>query len=457
MRTIRLNLLLILLIMLSGVASLALSAAIALHKSDRESRNQADAVAKTVQQQLEWQLLKVEYNVMSRDQFPDFYLWKDSQSFYGLCVSYETVTGITIRSLCTDDLSEEVWPHWFEALYLNLFSPDKETVTSVSLKGVRDGSVKVSPNPLVILHKAWQNILSLMEFSIIVITTLCLLMLLGLHWLLKPVRLTQKVIHQMHQGDLSARVPEFRIQEWQTTGHAINTLATNLEATLDERKQLSLKLLNLQESERRYICRELHDEFGQSLTGLRAIAFFLEEEARERCPQLSPPLQQISSISEQMMRLVKNLLFRLRPADLDELGLSENLKSMITEWNSKHKDKRCFIEIAGEVDAIKPSVAVNLLRTVQESLTNIVKHASATRAEVQLQYLPASAEMVHLTIQDNGNLTVPEPLITPGNGLLGIRERVQALNGELNLSRSSLGGLKIEAIIPITEDQVANE
>lgn len=461
MKTIRLNLLLMLIVLLSGVAALFLSAGIALNKSDTKSRQQAHNLAETVEQQLDWQWLKVENQVMSRDQFPDFYLWKNSASFSGFCLTFENEHGKNLRSLCRDDISEEHWPEWFETLYLTLFEPGKKAIQEVTFNNKLIGKVKVAPNEIVVLHKAWQNILYLMEVCFIIVLTLCLLLYLSLRWILQPVRHTQKVLRQLEQGDLSARVPTFHVQEWNQTGNVINELASSLQETLDERKQLSLKLLHIQENERRHLCRELHDEFGQSLTGLRAIAYYLDEETRTHCPELTEKIRQISKISQHMMELVKGLLFRLRPADLDELGLAESLHNMVDNWNSQHRGMHCELSTDKQTDQIPSAIAINLLRIVQESLTNIAKHASASEAYIQLQLLTEqdslSEKRLQLAIQDNGNLKNCDSLIKPGNGLLGIKERICALNGELELQTSEYGGLEVTAMIPLAAYKDADE
>lgn len=459
MRSVKLQSVLIALVVISGITALLISAAFALYKTNHEFKLRAESTAQIVQQQLAWQMLKVDNQVMLRSQFPDFYLWKNANNFSGLCVTFENNKKILERSMCSGDLSEEDWPVWFEHLYLRLFDPGQEVKLEIKSKTEIEGWVTVTPSVMVVLHKAWQNITTLMTFSSIVILIMCTLLYLSLQWILRPIHRTQQRLAQMSQGDLTVKVPNFHIQEWQDTATAINTLATNLNKTLEDRKQLSVKLLHVQESERRYLCRELHDELGQALTGLRALAYFIEEEVQERCPDLSTKVQQISLISQHMMELVKALLFRLRPADLDELGISESLKSMVTEWNSKHTNITCHLALTDNIDDIPVPIAVNLLRTVQECLTNIVKHASATSAEVQLNYLAHSPTLLELSIQDNGCFTQGEHLNTAGNGLLGIQERIAALNGELSMSQSTMGGLKVSAIVPIaqaTQTQVAN-
>ncbi|MFY0677280.1 MAG: hypothetical protein JXR18_08360 [Neptuniibacter sp.] len=456
MKTIRLNWLLVIMVLFSGMAALVISAALALYDSDRSSRKHAEDVTQIVKKQLDWQVLKLDNQIMSRDHFPDFFLWKRGNSFSGLCVIFETPDGEVARSLCSGEATEELWPNWFSDLYLLLFDPDMEVHQELHSKAKFEGVIKVAPSTDAVLFNAWQKINSLMSFAVLTVLILCVILVISLHWVLRPVKDTQQILKEMRRGNLDARVPDYKIYEWQETAAAINKLASNLSETLNERKQLSLKMLHIQENERRHLCRELHDELGQSLTGLRAIACFMESEVKENCPQLSTKVSQISLISQHMMELVKSLLFRLRPADIDELGFLENLKLLIDNWNNKHQDKHCELIFTGVKKEIPAPVAINILRIVQECLTNIVKHASAYQAEVSLR-LDSEEQELFLTIRDNGNLTCPEELVKPGNGLLGIKERVNALNGELKLERSALGGLKVGAVIPIQDYEGIDE
>ncbi|MGH1461788.1 MAG: HAMP domain-containing sensor histidine kinase [Neptuniibacter sp.] len=456
MKTIRLNWLLVIMVLFSGMAALVISAALALYDSDSSSRKHAEDVTQIVKKQLDWQVLKLDNQIMSRDHFPDFFLWKRGNSFNGLCVIFETPDGEVARSLCSGEATEEVWPLWFADLYLHLFDPAMEVHQKLHSKEQVEGVIRVAPSTDAVLFNAWQKISNLMSFSVLTVLILCVILVVSLHWVLKPVKDTQKILKDMRRGNLDTRVPDFRIYEWQETAEAINKLASNLSDTLNEHKQLSLKMLHIQENERRHLCRELHDELGQSLTGLRAIACFMESEVKESCPQLSTKVGQISLISQHMMELVKGLLFRLRPVDIDELGFLENLKLLIGNWNSKHQDKHCKLIFSDSQQEVPAPVAINVLRIVQECLTNIVKHASANEAEVKIR-LDSEQEQLFLTIWDNGNKTCTEELVKPGNGLLGIKERVNALNGELKLERSALGGLMVGAVIPIQEYEGTDE
>lgn len=147
------------------------------------------------------------------------------------------------------------------------------------------------------------------------------------------------------------------------------------------------------------------------------------------------------------MGSVRNLLTRLRPAEIDELGLSASLGGLVSEWNTRC-GQNCHYSfiLNGDCTALPESLPVTLYRIVQECLTNIAKHASATRVIVNLSVKEGSLTLI---IEDNG---IAKQLPLPNNagmGLLGIRERVTALGGRLTLTIAKPSGLVVQCWLPI--------
>lgn len=448
MRPIRINLLVMLLVLLSGAVAWFISVGYILIQTDRNARNLTHTAAESAQHQLELQLLRKGHHQVSAGDFPDFHLWQRSGQNSGLCAHYRSLDETVERSLCVDENNAQPGPSWFEALYRSLFQPEQSVSLAVGYKGTRHGTVTVAPGYQVELARAWKQVVNLSSLSLITVLILCLCLYVAMRVLLRPLESINKTLLEMHQGNLTASVPESNVKEWQATGSTINELASQLEQTLDERKRLSLKLLSLQEQERRHLCRELHDELGQSLSGLRAVAHMLQAESKGHSPGIESGAEQVSKITRHMMELVKGVLLRLRPADLDELGLSESLKELVTQWNNKHHQIHCDLTIEGSDADINHSVAVNLLRVVQECLTNISKHSGASRARIHLSF-PTQKSSIALHIEDNGRKGKHCFEDEPGIGLLGIHERISALNGELRLDTTAEGGLAVNMHIPV--------
>ncbi|MCC6650194.1 MAG: sensor histidine kinase [Candidatus Eisenbacteria bacterium] len=201
-----------------------------------------------------------------------------------------------------------------------------------------------------------------------------------------------------------------------------------LEQRTQQLEQLSQLLLRAQEEERRRIARELHDEAGQALTALK---IELDLEGRT----------QASALAARALEQVRNLSELLRPQALDDLGLVTALKALADDFTTR---TRIDVRVeAGEDDAWAPDVALVLYRVSQEALTNVARHSGAKRAWVKLT---RDAGGVQLTIEDDGRGAGANP--RPHLGLLGMRERVTSVGGQLQLGAAAVGGLRVEARLP---------
>ncbi len=254
-------------------------------------------------------------------------------------------------------------------------------------------------------------------------------------------------LERIRKGDLNYRLPLFDIVEWQIISDAVNHLADSQQQLLEDRRQLIVKLMTLQEDERRDLSRELHDEFGQCLAGINAIAASVNYTAAEKCPELSDEINRINPITKHMMDSIHSLLARLRPVELDELGLFASLSSLVLDWNHRNNGKVSYkLNIEGDCKTISESQSVALFRITQECLTNIVKHANATHVTISLK---TENDNIIFCVKDDGIATTPPFENKSGIGLFGIHERVAALNGEVSFTINQPHGLVVLVSLPI--------
>jgi len=152
----------------------------------------------------------------------------------------------------------------------------------------------------------------------------------------------------------------------------------------------------------------------------------------------------IGTFSDRMYEVARRMMRQLRPAILDEFGLILALQDMIDDWNSRHEDVFCHFEFKGNFDELGEEVNISIYRVIQESLTNIVKHAQATDVTVCLNRVENDSSYdlgVELLIKDNGigfDDTTPR-----GLGLLGMRERIEALKGSFEMNSGINQGVEI--------------
>ena len=428
---------------LAAVCFLAV-AAYALFDSDRIARAKASHIAEIVAKDISLQQAQVQWFSLSSDHTPDLQRVAAPLMEPGLCIAYLDKAGDFRQGMCSGALADEVAaPESFAALYRAIFHPGQP----VSVPLLTEGEAAVASfDPATQIGQSWREasrLLSIMAFALV---ALCLAVYAALARALRPTRAIGAGLKQLAANDLSARLPSFDLAELSAISDVFNTLAQKLQATLAERNALTRKLIAVQDEERRHLARELHDEFGQSLTAIAAQAAAASHTAERECPPLLEECRSISRTTAGMMDTLRGTLVRLRPPDIEELGLTLSLESLVASWNGFEKGRTQFdIAVIGEVDDLPPSVAANLYRIAQEAITNAAKHAQARRVQLRLE--AGDAEIV-LSVEDDGEATGGSLAPKPGMGLLGMQERVVSLGGTLRFERRPAGGAWLVATIP---------
>lgn len=230
---------------------------------------------------------------------------------------------------------------------------------------------------------------------------------------------------------------------------------------LTDNRELAQALIRVQDTERRALARELHDEFGQHCTAIRADARYIGRATADAAMQDSAA--RIDHSAERLHLLVRQMLDRLRPPDLDSLGLEAAVQALCERWETQTGIGCAFVPRgvadlgSGSGSRLPDDVAVTVYRLVQEALTNVARHAGATHVQITLSPSPV-AHAVRLRIVDDGcglndAGTPSDASRRGGHGLIGMRERVAALGGTLALRPAEGGGLLIEADLPWREAQ----
>ena len=251
-----------------------------------------------------------------------------------------------------------------------------------------------------------------------------------------PVRHILRAIQRMEQGDLTARLPNFSVPEFDKIGHSLNQMAVSLDAErqLEENRQLTQLIQQHIEDERRSLARELHDELGQYVTAIKTFAVAIVNKSKTQAPEIEASAQTIVAAANHIYDGMHNIIRQLRPAALDNMGLVETLRDMIAGYQAQHPQLQITLQVEGNIPSMGESVNINLYRIVQEAINNAVKHAKANAIHVRLGL---SAEQLMLTIADDG-VGMPDTEVdqTQHFGLLGMRERVQALGGQFNIEQN---------------------
>lgn len=426
-------------------------AATVLYQSHQQALQVTQQMAESLGKQLESQLLLINAGLGQANPFPDFELWKQSGSQPGVCVTYTAANGGMSRSFCNGaKLLVADWPMIFEKGYRRIFNPGWQADRLITMQNRDYGSISVTPSAEREIAEAWYKTRSLMTLSTVTVSAVCLLVYLSISRALRPAKTIVAGLVEIEIVNPAYRLPKFELNEWRHIASAINQLTDSQQNLLTERQKLVVKLINLQEDERRFMARELHDEFGQCLAAINAVASSIQYTAAQQCPELIDEAKQISRITEHMLAGVRHMLGKLRPVEFDELGLAPSLNNLVSNWNTLSSGKAHYqLSIIGDCASLPESQAVTLFRIAQECLTNIAKHAAATSVSISLTI---NNQWVNLNIKDDGIATQLPFINTDGIGLLGIRERVTALNGQLRLSIAEPHGLCVEAWLPIDKN-----
>jgi signal transduction histidine kinase len=219
-----------------------------------------------------------------------------------------------------------------------------------------------------------------------------------------------------------------------------------LRLALADNRRLARQALAAQEDERRRLARELHDELGQYLNAIQldARALMVESDA----PQ-NDAATRITGNATHVYGVVSDLVRRLRPAALDELGLPAALEACVDRARIQHPQLQVRMEFDGEWEGLAEAVNLAIYRIVQEALTNCVRHSRSRTLTIALARDPARS-LLQLRICDQGVGLDVHAAMAAGGGLAGMRERVQLLGGTFELLSQPGQGATIQVLLPDT-------
>jgi len=336
-------------------------------------------------------------------------------------------------------------PDWF----IELVRP--QTVEYRHLIGAPGGPVTeiaIRANPADEISEAWErsrvDLLLLVSFAAIAMA----LISLTVSRAFRPVEQILSALDVIQHGDYSPRLSAQHLPELQRIAVKLNSMVQELERQQLENRALRSRALAMQEAERRLLSQELHDELGQAISAIKALAVSIgqrtagEADARERAAS-------IAAICDGLDATVRNMTKRLRPVVLDELGLVTALRRAVAEWNDHHEGGCCTLEVEGDVSELDEETRIQVYRIVQEALTNAARHARATQVHVRLARERADGDCLVLEIRDDGAGFDPHAARS-GMGLPGMRERALSLGGELSIESAPGRGTRIRVSCPVS-------
>jgi two-component system, NarL family, sensor histidine kinase UhpB len=325
----------------------------------------------------------------------------------------------------------------------------------ISIHG-KPGSLVITSNPNDEINEIWDGIVTQLQVGSAIAVALFLITMMVVSRALAPIAALSQAMTNIAAGGYDTRVRPGGSPELAAICTQLNHLAATLGDAVEERRRLAERAVSLQDAERKEIARELHDEFGPYLFALRAHVSSLLRMADMREPYAEVLRKHGDAILAQVNALQqfnRRVLERLRPVGLAELGLRDAIGALVRLWRESHPGVIIETAISQSLGETGETADLTIYRTVQEALTNVFRHASATSVDVIIEPAKQRANTGRgdcgcalVRVRDNGSGLKPDTRL--GFGLTGMRERIAALGGTLTVA-SSDGGVVVEAVVPI--------
>ncbi len=364
-------------------------------------------------------------------------------------------------------------PRWFELLVAP--TPSAQFIT------LPDGKLEMRSNASRAVLDAWDESVQLLGVS------LALVLLLGilLNWLIgrtvRPLATIVGGMNRLEQGRFETRLPALPGAEAAAIGAAFNRMAARVETQLEterrairaeselsERRELSRWVDQRIEAERRAIARELHDEFGQSVTALRSMALSIARRTEATDPSSSAAAQTIADETSRLYESMRGIIPRLAPMVLDDLGLIDALRDLVDRSQRAHPQLAISLVLAPGADelGLDAERALALYRVAQEGLTNALRHGQASWIKVSVARDAAGVAVLAVSNDGRGipgrgierrSTGDPErgPAAGAHYGLRWLGERVAAQGGTLSLTARDGGGALLTVRLPTAGPQPA--
>lgn len=439
-------------ILLATILCVAIGAGFVLANVAADARRQNDAASATVATYLRLQMVRSDAVAGLPQRFPDWSTVADFSLQPGQCVKFTSVDG-KMNSRCTGvDSATGQAPAWFAAFYEAVFLNAVDTTETFVHRERAKGTIETTSDRGAVALNAWVSVAGMLRLSLVLTAILCGLVYAAVNGALKPTAQILSGLKRLAGGDHTVQLPRYRLRELDSISDGINRLSRELQVATAERAELARKLIDVQEQERRHIARELHDDVAQQLTAISGLAASMTSSLGSDAVAATAAADDLVAASRRAIRSLRETLIYLRPPEIDELGLRTSLDGLIADHNRRSRGAVQFSLTAdGPIDGFDAETSAHIYRIIQEGLNNAARHADAKTVSVAIVHTGVEAladgrqgDAIELRIEDDGSGWSEAAAVPEGRfGLLGMRERVAALDGKLSMDRSARGGASL--------------
>jgi len=224
-------------------------------------------------------------------------------------------------------------------------------------------------------------------------------------------------------------------------------IAKKSQLQLEKNRQLTTIIQDHIEDERRSLARELHDELGQYVSAIKIFAQNITNRSKGKDNDIQESSLSVTAAANQIYDGMHNIIRKLRPSSLDNLGLKDTLKDLVATWKKQHKGLDIGLRVDEDLDSLGEAININVYRIIQEAMNNCLKHADASKVNILIE---KKNKNLYLEFADNGvgfNKSILSK--TKQFGLVGIQERVNSLRGKFELITKKNKGTILKFYIPI--------
>jgi len=425
-------------ILLISLCILFLGGAIGIWQARQSVNNEVDSSIN-----LALQLIKIGVGTKKTYQTDWMFRLSGLDQTRHLNIQLKTPTGevVNISTRPQLDKDDETPPDWFINLVLGEYPKIEYPIQTFNGKPL---ILTIQANPMDEISEAWQESIAFFSSLVVLVCLTFLSVQLVFNKTIKSIHSIIEHLKEIETGNYQKRLTDFSTQEYDDIAKAINHMTDVLDKTEKQNRALTQHSLEIQEQERQHLSQELHDEFGQSLTAIKVMAVTAAHEKSDTQKITTSMIE----ICDHLMTVVRSMMKQLHPLILTELGLKATLEDLLHQWEVRHAPTVFTLHYDDAVDQLEQTIVIQIFRVIQESLTNIVRHAQARQVDISLQVNPKSDTLV-LSITDDG-VGCDLKQISSGFGLLGMKERIKLLGGDFKIQSQVNKGLQIKAEIPLS-------
>lgn len=331
-------------------------------------------------------------------------------------------------------------PEWFVRL---LVMPEFRAAHPVTIEGKAVGDIVFAPDLSADLYEKWIGLLAIAGSGVALMLLTAAIAHFTARSVLQPLQTLGDGLTRMRQGDyeqliLAAGPPEIR-----NSALEANELARTLHTLSQDNRRLLRRMVSLQDDERRDLARELHDELGPLLFGIRAGTVALLETMPAEDPGSIAAAEGILRSVEALQQANRRVLDRLRPLYIQELGLENSVQTLLQDAKAQAPNLEVTSHLDPALNEAEGLLSLTVYRVIQEAMTNVLRHSRASAVHVVAEI---SGRDVNVEISDDG-IGFPADRRF-GRGLTGMLERARALSGTFELLREG-GRTSVRCRLPV--------